>query len=43
MRAGALMTSDSGTCQPEDDLHCAVRIMKIENSIFLLKRLGLDA
>jgi CBS domain-containing protein len=31
MRAGALMTSDPRSCQPEDDLHCAVRIMKIEN------------
>jgi CBS domain-containing protein len=25
------MTSDPITCQPEDDLHCAVRIMKTEN------------
>jgi CBS domain-containing protein len=31
MRAGALMTSDPRTCEPEDDLHCAVRFMKIEN------------
>jgi CBS domain-containing protein len=31
MRAGALMTSDPRTCQPEDDLHCAVRIMRDEN------------
>ena len=31
MRASALMTADPATCQPLDDLHCAVRIMKIEN------------
>jgi CBS domain-containing protein len=31
MKAGALMTSDPRTCQPEDDLHCAARIMKTEN------------
>ena len=31
MRASALMTSDPRTCEPEDDLHCAVRIMRTEN------------
>lgn len=31
MKARTLMTSDPATCQPEDDLHCAVRIMKVEN------------
>jgi CBS domain-containing protein len=31
MRADALMTSDPRTCEPEDDLHCAVRIMRTEN------------
>jgi CBS domain-containing protein len=31
MRASALMTSEPATCQPQDDLHCVVRIMKIEN------------
>ena len=31
MRADALMTSDPRTCQPEDDLHCALRIMRMEN------------
>ena len=31
MRAGALMTPDPRTCEPEDDLHCAVRIMRTEN------------
>jgi CBS domain-containing protein len=32
MKANKLMTSDPRTCEPSHDLHCAIRIMKEEDT-----------